>query len=170
MKITSVLAALLLVSAFATQATAHTRHYRTGHRAHYRTFSMVRGIPMARSHFYNSYASGPNDPGSVSAGGEMSSNQTILRFEQMYFALQATQARMGVGLYPLFLVIDELVDKRLCVPFGSLGLRKRAYRALFRDEVKDWSAISDFCAWLTEAGRETERVTQAWAHAMGWQF
>jgi LysR family transcriptional regulator, glycine cleavage system transcriptional activator len=106
----------------------------------------------------------------LSAGGEMSSNQRKLRFEQMYFALQATQERMGVGLYPLFLVIDELVDKRLCVPFGALGIRKRSYSALFRDDVKDWSAIADFCAWLTEAGRETEQVTKAWAQSMGWKF
>ena len=106
----------------------------------------------------------------LSAGGEMSGNQTKLRFEQMYFALQATQERMGVGLYPLFLVIDELVDKRLCVPFGPLGIRKRAYSALFRDDVKDWSAIGDFCDWLTEAGRDTEQVTMAWAHSMGWKF
>lgn len=106
----------------------------------------------------------------LSAGGEMSSNQTVLRFEQMYFALQATQERMGVGLYPLFLVVDELVDKRLCVPFGPLGIRKRSYSALFRDDVKDWNAIGDFCAWLSEAGRETERVTKAWADSMGWKF
>jgi LysR family transcriptional regulator, glycine cleavage system transcriptional activator len=106
----------------------------------------------------------------LSAGGEMSSNQRKLRFEQMYFALQATQERMGVGLYPLFLVIDELVDKRLCVPFGALGIRKRSYSALFRDDVKDWSAIAGFCEWLTEAGRETEQVTKAWAQSMGWKF
>ena len=71
---------------------------------------------------------------------------------------------------PTLLVIDELVDKRLCVPFGPLGLRKRSYSALFRDDVKDWSAIGDFCDWLTEAGRETEQRTMAWAHSMGWKF
>jgi hypothetical protein len=34
--------------------------------------------------------------------------------------------------------------------------------------VKDWNAISDFCSWLTEAGRETEQVTKAWTESMGW--
>jgi hypothetical protein len=80
MKITPLLAALLLVSAFATQATAHTRIYKTGHLAHYRTYSMHRGIPMARSHFYSSYASGPNDPGSVSSGGEMWNGRSASEF------------------------------------------------------------------------------------------
>lgn len=106
----------------------------------------------------------------LSAGGEMLDNQVMLRFEQMYFALQATQEKMGVGLFPLFLVIDELVSKRLCVPFGPLGVRKRAYNALFRDDMKSWGAIDDFCGWLTEAGHETEQVTIAWAKSMGLKF
>lgn len=106
----------------------------------------------------------------ISAGGELSNNQTVLRFEQMYFALQATQERMGVGLYPLFLVIDDLVNRQLCVPFGPLGVRKRSYSALFREDVKDWNAIGDFCDWLTETGRQTEQMTKAWAQSMGWKF
>jgi LysR family glycine cleavage system transcriptional activator len=106
----------------------------------------------------------------LSAGGEMSSAQSTLRFEQMYFALQATQDRLGIGLFPLFLVIDDLVSRRLCVPFGPLGLRKRAYSALFRDEVKDLAVIRDFCGWLSDSGRETEQVTMNWAQSMGWKF
>jgi LysR family glycine cleavage system transcriptional activator len=105
-----------------------------------------------------------------SAGGEMSSGQSTLRFEQMYFALQAAQDRLGIGLFPLFLVIDDLVSRRLCVPFGPLGLRKRAYSALFRDEVKDLAVIRVFCAWLSDAGHETEQVTMNWAQSMGWKF
>ena len=104
------------------------------------------------------------------AGDEMPSDQDVLRFEQMYFAVQATQERMGVGLFPLFLVIDELMANRLCVPFGALGLRKRSYSALFRTDAAEGPAISDFCGWLIEAGAETERATTEWARSMGWQF
>lgn len=106
----------------------------------------------------------------LSAGAEMSNVQPTLRFEQMYFALQATQERMGIGLFPLFLIIDELVKSRLCVPFGTLGVRKRAYSVLFREDVKSWTAIGDFCDWLAEAGRQTEHTTKAWAQSMGWKF
>jgi LysR family transcriptional regulator, glycine cleavage system transcriptional activator len=106
----------------------------------------------------------------LSAGGEMSSGQSTLRFEQMYFALQATQDRLGIGLFPLFLVIDDLVSRRLCVPFGPLGLRKRAYSALFRDEMKDLAVINEFCGWLSDAGHETEQITMNWAQSMGWKF
>jgi LysR family transcriptional regulator, glycine cleavage system transcriptional activator len=106
----------------------------------------------------------------VSAGGEMSSGQPTLRFEQMYFALQAAHERLGIGLFPLFLVIDDLISNRLCVPFGPLGVRKRAYSALFRDEANDLGVIEDFCGWLAEAGHQTEQVTMNWAQSLGWKF
>jgi LysR family glycine cleavage system transcriptional activator len=104
------------------------------------------------------------------AGGQMAADQNTLRFEQMYFALQATQERMGIGLFPLFLVIDELMAERLCVPFGALGLRKRSYSALFRADADESAAVGDFCEWLADAGRETEQATLDWAQAMGWRF
>ncbi|WP_315834199.1 LysR substrate-binding domain-containing protein [Bradyrhizobium prioriisuperbiae] len=106
----------------------------------------------------------------ASAGGEMQAEQVVLRFEQMYFALQATQERLGVGLFPLFLIIDELRAGKLCLPFGALGLRKRSYSALFRQENRDWPAIKDFCGWLGDAGHETEQATRAWADTMGWKY
>jgi LysR family transcriptional regulator, glycine cleavage system transcriptional activator len=106
----------------------------------------------------------------MSAGVGTSNVQPTLRFEQMYFALQATQERLGIGLFPLFLIIDELVKNQLCVPFGPLGLRKRAYSALYRDDVKGWTAIEDFCGWLADAGHQTEQTTMAWAQSMGWKF
>ena len=71
MKIKHLLAALLLVSSFATQATAHMRTNKNSHRAHVRTYSSHSDIPLARSGFFNSYAGSPNGPTSVSAGGVM---------------------------------------------------------------------------------------------------
>ena len=56
MKITHLLATLLLVSACATQASAHTRAYKTSHHA---VHSLNRGMPLARSRVYNSYDNGP---------------------------------------------------------------------------------------------------------------
>jgi hypothetical protein len=80
MKVTHLLATLLLVSTFATQASAHTRAYKTSHHAYVRTHSLNRRMPLARSRFYNSYASGPNDPGGVSAGGEMWNGRSASEF------------------------------------------------------------------------------------------
>jgi LysR family transcriptional regulator, glycine cleavage system transcriptional activator len=104
------------------------------------------------------------------AGCSMAAEQQTLRFEQMYFALQATQERMGIGLFPLFLVTDELIAGQLCVPFGAMGLRKRDYRCLYRAEHEGWSVLRDFREWLAEAGHETEQATLAWAQTMGWEF
>jgi len=47
MKITHLLTTLLLVSAFATHASAHTRAYKTSHHAVVRTHSLNRGMPLA---------------------------------------------------------------------------------------------------------------------------
>jgi len=104
------------------------------------------------------------------AGSEMAADQETLRFEQMYFALQAVQEKMGIGLFPLFLVIDELMAGKLCVPFGALGLRKREYRSFYRVENEQWPVIADFETWLAGAGQETEQATLAWAQSMGWKF
>ena len=104
------------------------------------------------------------------AGGEMPMGQDILRFEQMYFALQAAQDRMGIGLFPLFLVIDDLIANRLCMPFGALGLRKRSYSVLYRDNAREWPVIGEFCEWLAEAGQETEHATLVWAQSTGLKF
>ena len=77
MKITYVLAALLLASSFATQATAHMRTNKSSHHAHVRTSSLHRGIPVARSGLFNSFDSSPNGPASASAGGVMWNGRSI---------------------------------------------------------------------------------------------
>ena len=80
MKITSLLAALLLVSSFATQASAHMRSHKTIHHAHFRTSSLYMGSPVVRSRSYNSYASGPNNVGGGSGGGEMWNGRSASEF------------------------------------------------------------------------------------------
>jgi LysR family glycine cleavage system transcriptional activator len=104
------------------------------------------------------------------AGCDMAADQETLRFEQMFFALQAVQEGMGVGLFPLFLVVDQLTNGSMCLPFGPLGLQTRRYSALVRDDLKTDSAARDFCAWLAEVGRETERRTVDWARSKGWDL
>jgi hypothetical protein len=77
MKITYLLAALLLVSSFATQATAHMRTSKSSHRAHVRTYSLHWGIPLAS---FNSYDSSPSGPTSVSSGGVMWNGRSASEF------------------------------------------------------------------------------------------
>ncbi len=77
---------------------------------------------------------------------------------------------MGIGLFPLFLVVDELLNGELCLPFGDLGLRKREYRSFWHAENGGHSPMEDFALWLVEAGHETEQFMQDWASAAGLQF
>jgi LysR family glycine cleavage system transcriptional activator len=88
----------------------------------------------------------------------------------MFFALQATLERIGIGLFPLFLVIDELIAGQLCLPFGDLGLRKREYRSFYLADNESAGAIADFTAWLADAGRETEQFMMDWGTSKGWSF
>jgi LysR family glycine cleavage system transcriptional activator len=104
------------------------------------------------------------------AGCELASDQETLRFEQMFFALQAVQERIGVGLFPLFLVIDQLAEGSMRLPFGPLGLQARRYNAMVRDDRRTDGGARDFCAWLAEVGRETDERTVAWAKAQGWRL
>jgi LysR family glycine cleavage system transcriptional activator len=101
-------------------------------------------------------------PGLQSAG--------VLRFEQMYFALQAASDGLGVVLVPLFLVVDDIVSGRLCTPFGSLAAMQRSYYANTPAEVVRNGPADTFCEWLVREGRDTEKSIESWAIGMGWQL
>ena len=77
---------------------------------------------------------------------------------------------MGIGLFPLFLAVDELMSGQLRLPFGELGLRKREYRSFWQAEHENNSPMEDFSSWLVEAGRETEQFMQDWASSMALTF
>jgi len=92
---------------------------------------------------------------------------STLDFEQMFFALQAALEGLGVVLVPLFLVIDDIVASRLCVPFGALGAKHRRYFANTDESSAD---IEAFYGWLLREGRDTEQSILAWAKAAGWNL
>lgn len=93
-----------------------------------------------------------------------------LQFEQMYFALQAASEGLGLALVPLFLVIDDIVSGRLCLPFGQLAAKRRTYFANYEDRHRASPAVSAFCEWLQQEGRDTEQSTADWAAAQGWSL
>ncbi|HYZ30972.1 MAG TPA: LysR substrate-binding domain-containing protein [Crenalkalicoccus sp.] len=85
-----------------------------------------------------------------------------LRFEQMYFALQAAAEGLGVVLVPAFLVVDDILAGRLSAPFGALAARRRCYYA---NAVQRSPAVDAFIDWLLREGRDTEQAMPAWAMA-----
>jgi LysR family glycine cleavage system transcriptional activator len=104
------------------------------------------------------------------SGVKHSGEHDGLRFEQMFLALQAVQDGLGIGLFPLFLVLNELVDKRLILPLGLLGASRRNYHLRIREDVKGTGVVEDFCAWIRDAGRQTEQATLNWAESQEWDL
>jgi LysR family glycine cleavage system transcriptional activator len=92
---------------------------------------------------------------------------SVLKLEQMYFALQAAAEGLGVVLVPLFLVADDIIAGRLFAPFGTLAARQRVYFANAAGSGDP--VIESFCDWLVGEGRDTERAIDSWAQAMGWK-
>ena len=86
-----------------------------------------------------------------------------LRFEELFFALQAASEGLGIALVPLFLVIDDLIAGRLAAPFGSLGVRKRNYFACHQAEPPGSTVLAEFCAWLQAECRDTGQLMADWA-------
>jgi LysR family glycine cleavage system transcriptional activator len=91
------------------------------------------------------------------------SGSSTLHFEQMYFALQAAAAGLGVVLVPLFLVADDIMAGKLCAPFGLHGAMQRHYYANTSPAAAHNGVITAFRAWLMEEGRSTEQAISQWA-------
>jgi LysR family glycine cleavage system transcriptional activator len=106
----------------------------------------------------------------VAAGCPALKPAATLQFEQMYFALHAAAEGLGLVLVPLFLVIDEVIAGQLCAPFGSLARLERRYYANSASTSDANVAVTSFCDWLVNEGRDTERSIAAWAKATGWRL
>ena len=92
-----------------------------------------------------------------------------LQFEQMYFALQAAAEGLGVVLVPLFLVADDIIEGKLCAPFGMTIARQRRYYANTTPGQTQNPAQMSFYEWLLKEGQDTERSIEQLASSMGWQ-
>lgn len=88
-----------------------------------------------------------------------------LKFEELFYAVQAALDGLGVVLVPLFLVIDDIVAEKMAAPFGSLGVWRRDYYACHRPKSTLDGATEDFCAWLLAEFGDTERSISDWSKA-----
>lgn len=87
----------------------------------------------------------------------------ILRFDPMYFALQAALEGLGIVLLPLFNVLDDLLAGRLVAPFGLLGESRRDYYVSYPPGSHLAAPIGSFCDWLLAEGSDTNRAIERWA-------
>lgn len=91
----------------------------------------------------------------------------IIRFDPMYFAVQAALEGLGIVLVPLFNVIDDILAGRLCAPFGLLAEGRRHYYVSYPPNPQLGAAIIVFCDWLRKEGGETNAVIENWAASEG---
>jgi LysR family glycine cleavage system transcriptional activator len=91
----------------------------------------------------------------------------IMRFDPMYFALQAAQEGLGLVLLPLFVVIDDLITGRLCAPFGIEGESQRKYYVSSSPNSHVTDAINVFSDWLVEEGTATHHIIAEWMAQQG---
>jgi LysR family glycine cleavage system transcriptional activator len=142
---------------------------------------LVETLPLAtpadlQAHTLISYATEPYswEEWLEAAGTPGLRPANTLGFEQMYFALQAASEGLGLVLVPLFLVIDDILAGRLCVPYGPLATKRRTYYAnypaTYTASSKSSPVITTFCDWLQEEGRDTEDSITDWASKQGWSL
>ena len=86
----------------------------------------------------------------------------IIRFDPMYFALQAAHEGLGLVLLPLFVVIDDLITGRLCAPFGIESENQRKYYVSSSPNSHVTYAINVFSDWLIEEGTSTQHIIAEW--------
>lgn len=79
-----------------------------------------------------------------------------LCFEHFYLSLQATVAGAGIGIGPLALVADDIINGTLVAPYGFIEDGSE-YVLMTMADNNNVSQFSEVLQWLTVMGKETER-------------
>ena len=83
-----------------------------------------------------------------------------LRFEHFYLSLQAAVAGAGIGIGPLALVADDIVNGALVAPYG-FAPDGTDYVLMTQADGRDDAIFSTVLAWLVAMGEETEQAVLA---------
>jgi LysR family transcriptional regulator, glycine cleavage system transcriptional activator len=82
--------------------------------------------------------------------------EKTVRFEELFFTLQAAMNGLGVAIAPAPLVTEDVVAGRLIFPFASYYSRNHDYRIVHADAPEKRQAIERFCRWIVEEGELSE--------------
>lgn len=83
-----------------------------------------------------------------------------LRFEHFYLSLQAAVAGAGIGIGPLALVADDIVNGALVAPYG-FAPDGTDYVLMTQADGQEDAIFSTVLDWLIAMGEETERAVLA---------
>ncbi len=88
-----------------------------------------------------------------------------VRFEELFFTLQAAINGLGVAIAPAPLVTEDVFAGRLFFPFASYYSRNHDYRIVHANAPEKRLAIQRFSRWIVEEGRLSEEEAGAMLEA-----
>jgi LysR family glycine cleavage system transcriptional activator len=94
------------------------------------------------------------------AGCVLPANARFVRFEHMFFALEAALDGLGIALMPSALVVDDLASGRLAIAWTVPGVYERDYFHLISPLTRQADLARAFTAWLSKEGDESNRLGQ----------
>ena len=78
-------------------------------------------------------------------------------YEQYSVMIPAMITSIGVGIVPLFLVLDELRSGELVIPVQrSLTLIRKGFSLVYREEKRNMAVLQAFRTWLLTEAQKTE--------------
>jgi LysR family glycine cleavage system transcriptional activator len=94
----------------------------------------------------------------ASAGLARPPEQQFVRFEEMFFAVQAALDGLGLALVPLTLVADDLAAGRLTMPIDAGSSQERDYCFNVVPPHRQSPLVKVFCEWLANEGAASNRL------------
>src|SRR5690606_13967719 len=93
------------------------------------------------------------------AGCEKPASSEVLRFDEMFFVVQAALEGLGVALVPLSLVADDLAAENLVLAFDGPDVSAADYAYVVTPRGRNRPLLNEFCSWLSEQGRESNQFS-----------
>ncbi len=84
----------------------------------------------------------------------------FLRFEEMFFSLQAAMDGLGIALVPLTLVTDDLAAGQLAIPLTAPTVRGRDYAYAISPSARSQPLALAFGEWLVEQGESSNHLSE----------
>ncbi|ETF03159.1 transcriptional regulator [Advenella kashmirensis W13003] len=94
------------------------------------------------------------------AGCEKPASGDFLRFDEMFFAVQAALEGLGIALAPLSLVADDLAAGNLVIAFDGPDVSAVDYAYVMTLGGRRRQLINEFCTWLSEEGKACDQFAR----------
>ena len=94
------------------------------------------------------------------AGCEKPPAADFLRFDEMFFVVQAALEGLGIALLPLSLIADDLASENLVLAFDGPDVSAVDYAYVMTLGGRRRQLIDQFCTWLSEEGKASNQFAR----------